>query len=78
MGEGFGGIWGKPTYCGWLDLIEKMGTPFIDPIFSLVSYSGAHKASNGRPGYVMRPNSQMWPFRGCLGAYGGAQAADGV
>ena len=70
--EGVGDIWGKTRkthYPGWIDLMEKVGTPFLDPIFSLVSYSGAHKASNGRPGYVMRPDSQMYVTLGGVWAH---------
>ena len=67
---------GVPTYN--IDMLERVGTSFLDPIFILVSYSGAPKDSNGRHDPVMRQHSQKWPFGGCLGAYGGAQAADGV
>ena len=56
-------------YSGWVGLLEKVGTPFLDPFFSLVSYSGAHKASNGRPGYVMRPDSQMYVTLGGVWAH---------
>ena len=75
------GVKGKTRlnhFSGWVGLLEMVSTSFIDPIFSLNSHFGAPRASIGRPDQVMRQNSQITPFRGGVGAYGGAQAADGV
>ena len=32
-------------HSGWIDQLEKVGIPFLDPILSVVTYYGAPKAS---------------------------------
>ena len=62
-----GGKTSKNHYSGGVDLPERVDTSFLDPICSLTSYSGDPKDPNGRPGQVLRQNSQMGPFKGVFG-----------